>query len=185
MHKSPEQGDLAFRRFLAALSSDQEISPRLYQELRDKLVRYFSMRGLLRADEAADETIDRVVKKIEEGSDIDNVTRYSFGVARLIMLEYLRKQGNEAGALRLMGQQDEPSDEKDEALLANYLRECLEETPSEDRSLVLQYYSFKGKHSKDREKIAEEYNLTLNHLRVKIFRIKKRLGKCVEGKRAD
>lgn len=183
MSNSSQQGDFAFQRFLAALSSDPEISPKLYQELRDKLVRYFTLRGLLRADEAADETIDRVVKKIEDGAEIDNVTRFSYGVARLVIFEFFRAQGKESGALKLFEHHEVPADDEDETLLAVFLRECLAELSEDSKSLVLEYYSFNGKHSKDREKVAASHGLTLNHLRVKIYRIKKKLGRCVEGKR--
>lgn len=181
--ESNEQGKAAFERFLTALSTDPEVAPGVYQELRDRLVRYFKLRGLIQADEAADETIDRVVKKIGDGSEFDSVIPFCFGVARLVTLEYYRKQRNEAGALRMMARRHEVIHDADEDIIESYLKDCLAELTPENRLLVLKYYNFKGKHAKDREPLAAEYGLTLNHLRVKIYRIKRIISKCIEGKK--
>ncbi len=59
--------------------------------LRRRLVRFFSSRGLAwAADDLADDTILRVLKKLREGLVVDNLEAYTLGVARNVLHEFLR-----------------------------------------------------------------------------------------------
>jgi hypothetical protein len=55
----------AFKRFLACLDADTEQAGEKYEAIRQKLVKFFDWRGAHFPEECADETINRVVRKLE------------------------------------------------------------------------------------------------------------------------
>src|ERR1041384_1653152 len=79
----------AFARLLSWLNSDPEQAARKYESIRHRLVEIFSSRQFVDAEHLADDTIDRVIKKvpqIEDGWEGD--PRYFFiAVAKKIILE--------------------------------------------------------------------------------------------------
>jgi hypothetical protein len=54
----------AFAGFLSLLSSDPDLAGEEYEELRRQLIKFFEWRGSFCADQLADETLNRVVRKI-------------------------------------------------------------------------------------------------------------------------
>ncbi len=82
----------SFGRFLARLDPDLYLAAKMYETLRSRLVRLFEWRGCDFADDLADETIDRVIRKTNDGLELrgDEVLRYSAGVARHIAPEHWR-----------------------------------------------------------------------------------------------
>src|SRR4030095_7600750 len=77
----------AFDRLLASLGGDRESAGEHYLETRAKLVRFFEWRGCPFPEDPADETINRVARKLVEGEKILNPDGYCFGVARMLVLE--------------------------------------------------------------------------------------------------
>ncbi len=75
---------------LKAFSSNEDKAAFAYTKLRDSLVRYFQLKGISEADEAADETLDRLAEKIKQGVKIDNPSGFAFGIAKFIFLEKIR-----------------------------------------------------------------------------------------------
>lgn len=187
MKSSSEHDKESFERFLKALSSGKDPSADLYHELRDKLVRYCALRGVIYADEAADEALDRVIKKLGEGTHVDNVTNYSYGVARLVVLERIRKQATHRDVIDTLGRSPQSDNSDGDNLLMEYLMECLKELDGDLRELILAYFSSGNSSGKKgfrfREAMAASRGITVNSLRLKVFRTKKVLGKCVEGKK--
>lgn len=185
MNHSSEQGQQAFEQLLTALSSDREIASTRYQELRLKLIRFLTLRGVVMATEAADEALDRVAVKVAEGKEIENLNWYSFGVARLVGFEFLREQASHVQISRSDDLADIVSTSEDEDSLLKFLKECLDELNEENRRLVLDYYSMGVKDKVNREEIARRRGASLNHLRLQVFRLKKILRNCVEGKKSE
>ena len=72
----------AFGRFLHWLSPDDQQAVSEYLSVRKKLVRFFVHKGCDDPDALFDETVDIVVKKIEECLDCSNPLGYCYGVAR-------------------------------------------------------------------------------------------------------
>src|SRR5262245_36371747 len=57
----------ALGQLLERLGTDPATAGREYLALRDRLVDYFAWRGTHRPDVAADETLDRAARRLEEG----------------------------------------------------------------------------------------------------------------------
>ncbi len=89
----------SYSLLLQTFSSDEEAAAIALTKLRDSLVRFFQIKGDFSPEEAADETLDRIATKLGEDVLIENVTKYSFGVARLVFLENLRKMQKAKKAL--------------------------------------------------------------------------------------
>src|SRR5262245_12314754 len=81
-----------FARLLARLGADEDAAAAEYERLRLTLVKFFDWRGGWPPDECADETLDRLIAKLETDAAIGDVRGYAHGIARLVLLERLRRQ---------------------------------------------------------------------------------------------
>jgi hypothetical protein len=79
-----------FDFFLARLDCDRAVAGVRYENMRAAAVRYFARNGHADAQEWADETMDRLVRKNSE-QEIDNITAYMYAVARWVRVENRRK----------------------------------------------------------------------------------------------
>src|SRR5262245_65972612 len=79
----------SFDSLLAQLGPDRESAARAYLELRRALFIFFATRGAASPDEMADETINRVARRLSEGERIttENPSNYFYGVARNVWRE--------------------------------------------------------------------------------------------------
>src|SRR5215203_101275 len=82
----------AFNSLLYSLHPDREHAGRMYENTRRKLLEFFEARGSQTPDEHADETFDRVTRRIAEGETIDDLGKYCYGVARFVLKESFRKR---------------------------------------------------------------------------------------------
>src|SRR5262245_51121270 len=82
----------AFSRLLLRLDADPDRAAAEYERLRLTLVKFFDWRGAWGADECADETLDRLVLRIDGDTQVDDVRSYARGIARLVLQERLRQQ---------------------------------------------------------------------------------------------
>ena len=172
---------------LAKFSEDKRQAAVAYTNLRDSLVRFFTLRGDHEPEAAADETLDRTALKVAERAPIDNITKYSFGVARLIFLERLRHAQKEKNAAEgfYTGKQvflieAETDDFK-------FFRECFNRLPDDDRNF-LQIYFTDAPYEKlieTRRRLTDESGVSINQIRVKVSRLRKRLENCVQIKRKN
>ena len=82
----------AFDRLLQALDSDRDRAALAYEQLRRRIVGLMRWWGALPAEELADQTLDRVARKLEEGAPIQpgSFGAYVRGVARMIFYEWSR-----------------------------------------------------------------------------------------------
>src|SRR5215204_4296031 len=70
----------AFDQLLNCFSSDRDKAAVQYDLAYRKVVRYFEWRSIVRAEACADETMDRVARRITECKQIDKPMAYIFGV---------------------------------------------------------------------------------------------------------
>src|SRR5829696_5737786 len=81
----------AFESLLVAFDPDRENAGRVYENLRRKLLEFFEARGSNTPEEHADETFDRVMRRITEGEKVENPAGYCYGVAKFVWMEASRK----------------------------------------------------------------------------------------------
>ena len=95
----------SFDILLAQLDPDRERAGERYETIRRKLIRLFEWRGCAAPEELADETINRVARRMAEGVELHSADPYGYfcAVAHLVFKEILRKASREDRALDLHG----------------------------------------------------------------------------------
>lgn len=157
-----------------------------YNELRETLVKFFRLKGDGDSETAADLTLDRIADKMTQGVEIDDLKKYSIAVARFIFLERLNRAKRERNAAdefyskKTVGQTDDA--ETDEQM--RRWRECFQTLPAEERHLLKNYFAELpfAELNERRSQICAEKKISLNNLRLKIFRLRQLLDKCVKNK---
>ena len=97
---------------------------------------------------------------------------YFGGVARHVFQEYARRR-----PVRVVPDPAEPG--YDEAALG-CLDECLENTSDGNRDLVVRYYEGRGQQRiRSRSRLAGEFGVEPNALRIRVHRIRTALQRCV------
>jgi DNA-directed RNA polymerase specialized sigma24 family protein len=173
----------AFDKLLLALGSgDRDSGSQKYLEIRTNLTRFFEWRGCSFPEDHADETFNRVAKKVAEGEEILNPSAFAMGVARLLLLEIIKGRQREQSALSEIGNASEAyedSDDGESRLVC--LKKCLETLSSDNRELILQYYQGeKGEKIQNRKKLLDRLGIPVNTLRMRALRLRERLQGCVE-----
>ncbi len=168
-----------FDALLAWLDLNRDQAGISYEKIRQGLIRYFYFKGCSDAEDLADETINRVIKKIptlEKNPDYKYVTIF-YGFASNIYLEELRRKKNKVTIEADFPYKIQENDEERQECLD----ECLKNLENEERQLLLEYYA-KDKSDKfeHRRKLAESIGLTANAMHVKIHRLRFALKKCIE-----
>jgi DNA-directed RNA polymerase specialized sigma24 family protein len=175
----------ALSRLLARLDDDPQRAGEAYEGLRRILVKFFDWRGAIRPDECADETIDRLARRLDEGAVVDDPRGFARGIARLVLLESWRRPEARAryedeSALARLPAQVAPAAADTEPRAA-CLASCLDELPPEGRRLILGYYAAEGRIKIEaRKRMAESLGLTETALRSRAQRIRDRLERCID-----
>lgn len=181
---SPGISAAAFDAFLNALHPDRDRAGEVFERLRERVTGLLEWWGAPRSAELADETLDRVARKIEEGTHVaqGSLGAYVRGVARMVFYESMRDRTD---------QLDEPetliesrAEDAEPALAC--LDDCLSTLQHDERELVLRYYGT-GKRADIRQRLAEEHGLSISALRIRTCRLRQRLEACVKPclKRSD
>lgn len=161
-------------RLLLWLDPDRERAGEYYEKIRRKLILIFASRGGASPEEMADDCINRVAQKLPEIEQEYKGSRefYFYGVAKIIALEWPRKQRPvEIPA-------NESSLEIEEPLAC--LDRCLNRLSDANRILVLEYYQQEKKAKIDhRAALAKKLGITALALRIRAHRIRQHLEKCV------
>ncbi len=169
----------SFDQFLANLDTDENRAGQKYEALRKRLVKFFEWRACSHAEDLADETIDRIVRKLDLGEEIKDYVSYSYQVAKFLYLENLKKQvKQQALATEIPVTTEYYSDENN--LQLNCLESCLGGLSENNRTMILHYYRDDKQAKIDyRKKLAETFGLTQNALRIKTARVRGKLEECV------
>jgi RNA polymerase sigma factor (sigma-70 family) len=174
-----------FGLLMRFLGGDPEHQGRRYEEIRRRLITFFSFRGCDTADELADEAFDRVAQRLREGVSIDAASPYSYfrGVAFLLFREHLRRaQGRRQSLLTddlaLATPLAVPA-EMDETLeLLEQLRRSLAGMAEEERGLILAYYGGEDR-ILGRKRLSEQLGIPPNALRIRVFRVRRKLEQAL------
>jgi DNA-directed RNA polymerase specialized sigma24 family protein len=172
----------AFDRLLIALGGDRDSGGEKYLEIRTNLTRFFEWRGCSFPEDHADETFNRIAKKLDEGEQILNPAGYAMGVARLLLLEVMKSRQREQSALNEIGTAGEAyvaADDGEDRL--DCLRNCLQTLSPDNRELILQYYQGeKSAKIQNRKQLLDRLGIPVNTLRMRALRLRERLQGCVE-----
>jgi DNA-directed RNA polymerase specialized sigma24 family protein len=174
----------AFDKLLVALGGDgdRDSAAQKYLEIRSNLMRFFEWRGCSFPEDHADETINRIAKRVAEGEEILNFSGYAMGVARLLLLEINKGRQREQLALAEIGHASEFYEEKDDGekrLVC--LRSCLQTLTTDNRDLILEYYQGeKGEKIQNRKNLMGRLGIPVNTLRMRALRVREKLQMCVE-----
>ena len=167
----------SFDALLAWLDPAREEAGRKYEEIRLRLIKIFVCRGCLEPEDLADETINRVSKKLKEieSTYSGEPARYFYGVANKVHLEYLRRK-----PVPIPPPPCDVSDDIEKEYAC--LERCMQKLTSNNRMLVLQYYQEEKRAKIDQRKIlADRLGIALNALRIRACRIRASLQECVQS----
>src|SRR5262249_47299466 len=170
--------------FLSKLHSDRERAGEEYLLLEEKLRLYFQMRGCPDAEELASETLRRTAKKLAGGEEIRVLPAYCRGIARFVWMEYLdRHQTGNRSLDELPPIPIHKADDLEQKEMLAILDECLHELPEPEMQLFVEYWIHDEESNSDaRRKMAERLRITSRALRLRIFRIRAKLQKCMDKK---
>ena len=173
--KKWDLSEQSFESLLHWLDSDRDRAGKRYEDIRGRLIKIFSSRGCAEPDLLADETINRVARRIEEiaATYEGDPALYFYGVANKIHLEQFRKHKT----LTRTPVVPAVNDFEQEYACLEY---CIGDLPPDSRDLVLQYYA-EEQHAKivNRQLLAERLGIGLNALRIRAHRARLILRKCI------
>lgn len=175
-----------FDRLLATLDADRERAGQKYESLRVRLVKFFEWRNCEAPEELTDTVFDRLIKKVAEGEQIQNVNAYSASVAQFVF-----KEGSRSNDRLVQSLEDSPgvekllstggsseTDETDDSRL-DCLEKCLAAFTEVNRSLVTAYYNTDERTMiATRKRLADSLSISLNTLRIRVCRLKAKLEDC-------
>jgi DNA-directed RNA polymerase specialized sigma24 family protein len=166
-----------FDNLLDWLDPNRDRAGEKYETIRSGLIQIFQYRGCAGAEDLADETINRVARRVEEIRDsyTGDPARYFYGVGKKVRMEYLKlKQPGEMPGVLIA---PEPEDVEQQYQCLDH---CMGKLTDGNRSLILQYYRERRQARIDsRRGILQMLNLKPSALRVRVFRIRETLEKCV------
>lgn len=173
----------AFDQLLAAFDADRELAGKKYLEVRGNLVRLFEWRGCPFPEDHADETVNRVARKISEGETIREPAQYAVGVARMLLLEIRKAQVKQQNVFNELAYADPVVYEfEDLDPRVACLERCLQSLSPENRELILHYYQGeKGAKIENRKRLTDRFKVPINTLRMRALRLREKLQSCVEA----
>jgi DNA-directed RNA polymerase specialized sigma24 family protein len=170
----------AFDRFLSCLDANVERAGEIYETIRQKLVKYFDWRGAHFPEDCADETINRVIRKLESGETIRDISTYCYGIARLVFLETIKKPERYQVHLDDLRSIPTPAVRQEENRPLECFERCLSRLPIESRLMILQYYQDERRDKiNNRRAMADRLGIPMNALRCRVQRIRDKLEQCI------
>jgi len=184
-----------FDTLLDWLDSNKKEAGLKYENIRQKLLKFFEWRGCFDVEECTDQTFDRVMSKIAEGEEIRTQNQYLYflGVARNVLLEYWKKQKKKSASIDEVPSSQMPSIDPDKIENDQFgeeiwqkrlgcMKRCLQTLPEEKRVMITGYYQGERRIKiENRQKLAQGLQLSENALRIRTHRIRDELETCIEG----
>lgn len=187
----------AFRRLLDWLDENTDSGGQRYLEMR-RLVAYFDRKNCLTSEELADETLNRVARRLEEeGGAIESETpaKFCYIVARFVFLESLREKDKTLSSsvplddvllerpLAQNGQfaaTDFGEEKESKEKMLECLERCANKLEPENRAIIFRYYFGEERVKiENRRSLAEELKITMNALSIRACRIRDKLEACI------
>ena len=181
----------AFHRLLRRMDEGTDSGEQNYLEVRRRLVAYFDRKNCAAPDELADETLNRVARRLDEEGVIESETpaKYCYIVARFVFMEYLRGAQKADALIDDLRRQShgnnvaasEAGDEKEiKEKMLNCLEQCAGKLEPLNREIIIRYYVGKERAKiENRRALAEELGITMNALSIRACRIRDKLEDCL------
>jgi len=189
--KDPASSDdvlrVQFEGLLQRLDPDRDRAGELYEKLRRKLIKFFEWNFCIAAEDLADETLDRVARKLTE-EVIHDLPAYTAAVAKRIKQEANRQAlrsvpvpdlPNQEAVLRDPSDPEKIMQDKAESgRRARCLHLCMQRLAERDRELFFTYHREVAARMEYRLNLARKLGLTIGALRVRINRMRDSLESC-------
>lgn len=174
----------AFDGMLSALDAEnRDAAGEKYLRIRRNLVRFFEGRGFYDAETHTDEVFNRTAKKLTE-SEIQDISQYVYGVARMLVLETHKQREKENRIARELPESEFPQAAADELAETERklgcLNKCLQELSAENREIIVQYYQGEKRDKiENRQRLAQNLGIPQNALRSRAVRLREKLEECI------
>ena len=177
----------AFARLLSWLDEGNDSGGERYLEMRRRLLAWFDRKACPNPEALADETLNRVARRLTQAGTITGATpaQFCYITAKYVWLESLRQPQNtpleeielqQHPALRLDVRLDAPDREARFACLES----CLARLSAAERTLLLRYFTGEERTKiVQRQHLATELKITANALSLRVFRLRARMEQCV------
>ncbi|MBS1809501.1 MAG: hypothetical protein JST84_15180 [Acidobacteria bacterium] len=184
----------AFDLMLTQLDADRERAGEKYELIRQKLTKFFQWRGCPAPEDYTDRTIDRVARRLLEGAEVHARDPYLFfhGTAINVLREHWKKAEStgvdsldelpptKTPAIDPLERQARRDERLDHELKLECLQQCVQSLPREQLEQIQQYHqSDGGAKIAQRKALAEQLNIPLNALRIRMFRLRQELEMCI------
>lgn len=182
-----------FHGLLEWLDEGRDSGGRKYLEMRQRLAAYFDRKNCLAPDELADETLNRVARRLAEEGRIESESpaKYCYIVARFVFMESLRSAERKSvpiddDLLRTAADRfavhARTDDSERKELMFVCLERCMGELESGSRDIILRYYTGEERVKiENRRGLAASLDITTNALAIRACRIRDKLEACVTG----
>ena len=173
----------ALDRLLVRLDPDPSRAADAYEALRLSLTRFFDWRGAHFPDECADETMNRLARRLDEGAAVADIRSFALGIARLVLLEQARSPQVAAGRA---GRAADRAGARRRSRPGAAPARCLENVPGVAAGgrahAHPRYYQDQRRQKIDRRlRLATQLGLSANALRSRAQRVRDRLERCVRA----
>src|SRR5215213_4950214 len=175
----------SFEKILAWLNPDREVAATMRVALRHDLEKIFIWNHCPDPEGSTDEVFDRVAKKIHllRHTYDGDPKLFFYGVARNLIKEIHNKNRTHVSLedAELVAKTQNDGEQEKAEMREDCLHACLEKLSKENGELIREYYA-KDKQAKidHRAEMAKRLGMSVENLRVKVHRIRLKLGKCIE-----
>lgn len=175
-----------FEEILAWLNSDRDVAGQMYVQLRQDLAKIFTWNRCSDPEGLTDEVFDRVSRKAHHlrRTFSGDPRLFFYGVARNLIKEESKKIRKQVPLenIDLAAHESAENNNDFRLMRAECLELCLQKISSDKRELILDYYA-KEKQAKidHRAEIARRFGMSMEVLRVRIYRIRSKLERCIES----
>ena len=177
----------AFVRLLRWLDQGSDSGGQKYLETCRRLVGYFDRKGCSAPEDLADETLNRVARRVEEEGTIESEipAKYCYIMARFVFLEYLRGREKEETLRRqLQPSSSDALEDQDSRVQRERMLDCLDQCTgkldSTNHELILRYYFGRERVKiENRRALADSLGISMNALSIRACRIRDKLEVCV------
>jgi RNA polymerase sigma factor (sigma-70 family) len=175
----------SFDEILAWLHPDRDVAANMYVQLRRDLAKLFMWGRCADPEGMTDEAFDRVARKVHEVRQTyqGDPRLYFRAVANNLIKENFKKIKTQVSLDDIdPPKQQTISDAEESEDIEECLHSCLRKLDNKKRKLILAYYS-KDKQAKidHRHDLAQQFGVSVETLRVKVFRIRASIEHCIES----